>query len=111
LADGRRASKIWRRKTASYNIECGEKKRVSGTEHEVVVRIPPVVRLRVVRVEPRAIVIPIEVEHVRVTVAVSYVCSAVCSTAVPIMSPWGVQLYFMRDRKSPSTAHQVFSFL
>ena len=58
------------------------KKKVSGTKHEVVVRIPPIARLRIVRVEPQPIVILIEVEHVRVAVAVGYVCSAICATAL-----------------------------
>ncbi len=53
----------------------------AGTEYELIVGIPPVRRLRVVRVEPEIGTIPVQVEHVRVAVAVGYVCSAICATA------------------------------
>ena len=44
------------------------------TEHDLVVEIPLVVRIRPVGVEPRlAVVVPLEVEHVRVAVGVRFV--------------------------------------
>ena len=49
-------------------------KKVAGNKHEPVVRIPPIVRLRlIVAVEPQSIVVPVQVEHVRVAIAVGFV--------------------------------------
>lgn len=51
-------------------------------------------------------VIPVEVEHVRVTVGVGIVCCAIDATA-PTNS---ARLYCMCDQESLSTADQVSSF-
>ncbi|MEK7139838.1 MAG: hypothetical protein AAB805_00775 [Patescibacteria group bacterium] len=49
-------------------------KKVAGNKHEPVVRIPPIVRLRpIVAVEPQSIVVAVQVEHVRVAIAVGFV--------------------------------------
>ena len=45
--------------------------RVAGTEkHELVVRIPPAVGMRIVGIEPKPRIVGIQVEHIRVAVAV-----------------------------------------
>ena len=47
----------------------GEMKRVAETEHDLVVEIPLVARVDPIRVEPPlAVVVPIDIEHVRVAV-------------------------------------------
>lgn len=51
-------------------------KRVAETEHDLIVEIPLVVRIRPIRIEPRLMVIPIDVEHVRVAVRIDYVRDA-----------------------------------
>jgi len=44
-------------------------KRVAETEHDLVVEIPLVARVDPIRVEPPlAVVVPIDIEHVRVAV-------------------------------------------
>ena len=46
-------------------------KRVAKTKHDLVVEVPLIVRVDPIRVEPPlAIVVPIDVEHVRVAVRV-----------------------------------------
>lgn len=47
-----------------------EKKRLSETEDELVVPIPPVRRFRVVCVQFELRIVPVQIEHVRVAVAV-----------------------------------------
>lgn len=54
-----------------------------------------------------AVIVPIQVEHARVAIAVSYVRHAIKATARTI----GTGLYFMRDPKSQNMAHQVRFFL
>ncbi len=48
----------------------GRKKALSKTEHKLIVRIPPIVRLRPIVVEPRPILIAFNVEHLRIAVRV-----------------------------------------
>jgi hypothetical protein len=49
-------------------------KRVAETEDEPVVELPLIVGIDPIRVEPRlAVVVPLNVEHVRVAVGVGYV--------------------------------------
>lgn len=45
-------------------------KRVAGDERERIVGIPLVVRPAVVRVEPRTVVVPFNVEHLQIAVAI-----------------------------------------
>jgi hypothetical protein len=76
LAAGRRILLILKRKTATCKVT--EKKTVSETEHELVVRIPLIVRLRPIVVEPQTVFVPFEVKDVRVAVLVG-----VCATRHP----------------------------
>lgn len=70
-AAGKRALAIPPRKTATY--EGHGKEARAETEEERVLGIPPVVRLRPVVVEPEAVLVALDVEHVRVAVGVGYV--------------------------------------
>ena len=54
-----------KRKTVTNEIT--EKKTVSESEDELVVRIPLIVGPRLVIVEPQAVITPFEVEEARVT--------------------------------------------
>ena len=67
LAAGKRVCKTRTRKTAIFSRG---KENVAKTEDKLVVRIPPVVRLGPVVVEPQTVVIAFEVEDVRVAVPV-----------------------------------------
>lgn len=49
---------------------------LAGHEDEPIVGIPPVVRIGIVRVEPRAVGTPPDIEHVRVAIRVGCVQSA-----------------------------------
>jgi hypothetical protein len=57
------------------------KKILSKTKNELVVVIPPVQRLGIVVIEPQPVIIAIEVKHVRIAIAVGYVCHATRTTA------------------------------
>ena len=49
-------------------------KRVAKHEHQLIVEIPPIVGVDPIRVEPPlAVVVPLDVKHVRVAVRVGYV--------------------------------------
>ena len=50
------------------------KETVAETEHELVVKIPLVVRIRPIVVEPQAILVTFHIKDVRVTVGVSALC-------------------------------------
>lgn len=69
---GRRIWGILKRKTAI--LEITEKKRVSETEHELVVRIPLVVGFRPIVVQPQTVVVAFQLEDVRVAIGVG-VCA------------------------------------
>ena len=62
--------------------------------------------MTVVAVQPAAIVVVLNVEHVRVAIGVGYVRGAAQDTAPRLL----LGLYSLRDGKSPSTAHQDSSF-
>lgn len=51
------------------------------TEDEGIRGIPPLVSPRIIRIEPRLAVIPIQVEDVRIAIGVGYVCCAIRTTA------------------------------
>lgn len=70
---------IRERKTA-INENAG-KESVAETEHERIARIPPVVGVRPIVVQPETVVIGLQVEEVRVSVGVSFVRHIVRSTA------------------------------
>ena len=57
-----------------------EKKRLSETEDKLVVRIPPVVRLSIVAIEFKLFAIRVQVENVRIAIAVCYICDALFAT-------------------------------
>jgi hypothetical protein len=80
------------------------------TEDHTIVSIPPVVGLGIVGVQVQLAIVLVQVEHVRIAIAIGYVCDALCAT-VPIIYKEDAGLYFMRDRKSPSIAHQIYFFL
>jgi len=57
-------------------------KQVSGTEHKGVVEIPAILGIGIVRVQPPlAVIVPLDVEHVRVAVGVSTVPAPIQTTA------------------------------
>ncbi|MEI6490796.1 MAG: four helix bundle protein [bacterium] len=64
----KKISRIPKRKTTTSEV--AEKKAVSETEHELVVRIPLIVRPRPIVVEPQTVAIAFELEDVRVAVGV-----------------------------------------
>jgi hypothetical protein len=80
------------------------------TEDHSIVGIPPVVRLGIVGVQVQLAIVLVQVEHVRIAIAIGYVCDAICTT-IPIILKEDAGLYFMRDQKSPSIAHQIYFFL
>lgn len=80
------------------------------TEHKLVVRIPPVGRLYVVGVQLQLATVLVQVEHVRVAIAVSYVRDIIDTTARTI-SREGTRLYFICDQESPMPRTKYISFL
>ncbi|MFH0804511.1 MAG: hypothetical protein V1896_02835 [Candidatus Zambryskibacteria bacterium] len=62
--------KSGKEKPCEIAIPQGKDKKLSGTEEELIVGIPPVRRIGVVCVHPELVTIIVEVEHVRVAVAV-----------------------------------------
>ncbi len=71
------------RKTYKGNsADGGEIKRISGAEHDLFVQIPLVVGIGVVRVQPPiAIVVPLDVERLRIAVGIGNVRNAIHFTA------------------------------
>lgn len=98
------AKKIQKRKTALLNN--AEKKTLSEAKDKLIVEIPLVRGFRPIAVEPLAVVIPIDVENIRIAIRVGFICRAIFSTAR--LNETG--LYFMRDLQSTSATHQVFFF-
>jgi hypothetical protein len=64
-----------------------------------------------IAVELQPVAVPVQVEHIRIAVAVNIARHAVCATARVIAKSEDYGLYFIWDLKSASIAHQVFSFL
>ncbi|MDO8565204.1 MAG: hypothetical protein Q7R67_01070 [bacterium] len=78
------------------------------TEHDLVVEIPLVVRIRPIGVEPAlAIVIALEFKHVRVAVGIGYVHYPFQATAPRILSG----LNFIRDRNHLEKCTKYVYFL
>lgn len=48
-------------------------KTVAGHEDKLIVSIPPIVRIGIVRIEPRTVLVAFKIEHIRVAVRVGYV--------------------------------------
>ena len=64
-----------------------EMKRVAETEHDLIVEVPLVVGVDPIGVEPpRAVVVALDVEHVRVAIGVGYVRDTSCTTVRRIFS-------------------------
>lgn len=61
---------------------CGVKKRLSETKDKLILRIPLVVRLSPIAVEPQTIVIVFKLEDVRITVGISCVQRVICVTVL-----------------------------
>lgn len=64
-----------------------------------------------IAVELQPVAIPVQVEHIRVAVAVNNARDAIRSTARVVAENEDYGLYFIWDLKSASAAHQVFLFL
>ena len=56
------------------------------TEDKLIVGIPPVVRLGIVRVQLQLAIVLVQVEHVRIAIAVGYVCGTINATACIVHS-------------------------
>jgi hypothetical protein len=80
------------------------------TEDKPIVSIPPIARLGIVSVQLQRATVLVQVEHVRIAVAIGYVCDAIYAT-VPVISREDAELYFISDRKSLNIAHQIYFFL
>ena len=72
----------------------GEINRFAETEHDLVVEIPLVVRIRPIGVEPAlAVVVALEFEHVRIAIGIGYVHYPFQTTTPRIL----LGLYIIRD--------------
>ena len=96
------------RKTAT--CKAAERKTVSETEHELVVRIPLVVGFRPIVVQPQTVVVAFQLEDVRVAVGVCVVRRVINDTVHLVRMAQKTGLYFICDRESTDASHQVFSF-
>ncbi|MGB7957626.1 MAG: hypothetical protein WCF77_02175 [Minisyncoccia bacterium] len=81
---------------------------LAETEDELIVGIPLVRGIRPVVVQPQTVLVPFQVEDVRVAVAIGSVRHAIRATA-RLSKETG--LYFIWEHDSTSAAHQVVSFL
>ena len=61
-----------------------EKNWLAGSENKPVARMPPVRRLGIVAVEFELLAIRVQVEDVRIAIAVGYICDAIFTTAQAI---------------------------
>ena len=75
------------------------------------VGIPPIVGLGVVRVQLQLAFVLIQVEHVRVAIAISYVRDTIHATTHAVSLGEGIGLYVSCDRKSPVPRTKYISFL
>ena len=99
-----------KRKTAAL-YKPRKKKRLAETEHELVVRIPPVLRLSMIAVQLQLIAIRVQVEHVRITITIRYIWSTINATTLAIpANREGYGLYFIRERNSSSASYQAYFF-
>ena len=77
----------------------------------MIVVIPHVRRLGVVAIQFKLIAITVQVEHVRVAIAVGIVCNVIRSTANLVCHfTQEIHLYFTWEHDSTSTTYQVDFF-
>ena len=88
----------------------GEKIILSETKDELVVWIPLVVRIRPIVIQPQTILIPFQLEDVRIAIGVSSVWCAIYNTASVITICEDTKLYFICDIKSTSRHTKQFFF-
>ena len=82
-------------------------KRVAETEHDLIVEVPLVVGVDPIGVEPpRAVVVALDVEHVRVAIGVGYVRDTFCATVRRIFS--GLYRIWHRNALVPRTKYLLF---
>ena len=82
-------------------------KRVAETEHDLIVEVPLVVGVDPIGVEPpRAVVVALDVEHVRVAIGVGYVRDTSCATVRRIFS--GLYRIWHRNALVPRTKYLLF---
>ena len=84
-------------------------KKVAEKKSPPIVAIPLVVELAIVGIQPRTIGIPIDVEHVRVAIAVENL-HEIPSTPPPMRFCEIIRLYFILYFQYISISYQVFSF-
>jgi len=91
LAVGKKVWKILKRKTA---LSSAEKIILSKAEDKLVLRIPPVVRIGPIIVQPQTVFVAFQVKDVRIAARVSYVRHAIIITARLIFTRgWGCILF------------------
>ena len=83
-------------------------RRFAESEDPVVAVIPMLVGPRVIGIQPELGAIRVQVEDIRVAIAVCNISRAICATASEIKEI--AQLYLIRDRKSTSAKNQVSLF-
>ena len=71
MAVGRKILILIKKNPVKIEYLDGVKKALSETENKLVLRIPLVVRLRPIVIEPQSIVIVFQVEHVRIATGIS----------------------------------------
>ena len=69
-------------------------KRLSETEDDLVLEIPVVAGVRPIRVQPPLVLVPLDVEDIRVAVGIGNVYAPVCTTIPRIL----LELYSIRHR-------------
>lgn len=94
-------------RTASDSAFHGELNTVAETEHDLVVEIPLVVRIRPIGVEPTlTVVVALDVEDVRVAVGIGCVPGSIHTTALRPLS--GLNLIRDRNRRELGTKYVYF---
>lgn len=75
-------------------------------------RIPPVVRLSIVPIQLESVIVKVQVEHVRVAVAVGICIQChLCHHQFSLLNAKEIWLNIIWDLKSTNTIYQVDSFL
>ena len=74
-------------------------KRISQDKDKFVLRIPSVLGIRPIVVQPQAIIVPVQVENVRVAITVSYVRNAIHATAQVIRQGRKLQAVYYSGSK------------
>ena len=85
----------------------GEIKRVAKNEHQLIDEIPPIVGVDPIRVEPPlTVVVPLDVEHVRVAVRVRYARRVAHTIAPRILL--GLYRIWHHNALTPRTKYLLF---